>query len=65
MQKKLELKYQGEKLTRKGKKAFDLVIGDQKTHFTRLRDYLQAILDRNPGTRCIVTTREFVGPSKP
>lgn len=41
-------------------KAFSVVIGDQKKQYTRLRDYLQAILDTNPGSRCIVTTKELL-----
>ena len=46
-------------------KAFCTVIGDQKAQYTRLRDYLQAILDTNPGSRCIVTTKELLEhPSK-
>jgi hypothetical protein len=41
-------------------KAFAVVVGDQKKQYTRLRDYLQAVLDTNPGSRCIVTTKELV-----
>ncbi|KAM0821169.1 hypothetical protein ACQ4PT_031071 [Festuca glaucescens] len=37
------------KAYRARKKAFDVVMGDQKAQYTRLRDYLQAILDTNPG----------------
>ena len=48
------------KAYRARKKAFDVVMGDQKKQYTRLRDYLQAILDTNPGSRCIVTTKELV-----
>jgi hypothetical protein len=47
------------------KKAFDLVIGDQKAKYTRLRDYLQAILDTNLGSRCIMTTRELLEHPSP
>ena len=35
-------------------------MGDQKAQYTRLRDYLQAIIDTNPGSRCIVTTKHLV-----
>jgi hypothetical protein len=42
------------------KKAFDVVMGDQKKQYTRLRDYLEAILQTNPGSRCIVTCRQLV-----
>src|SRR4051812_12821940 len=35
------------------------VSGDMKGQYTRFRDYLQAVLDTNPGSRCIVTTREL------
>ena len=53
------------KAYRARQKAFTAVIGDQKKQYTRLRDYLQAILDTNPGSRCIVTTKELVEhPSK-
>jgi hypothetical protein len=48
------------KAYRARKKAFDTVMGDQKKQYTRLRDYLQAILDTNPGSRCIVTCRHLV-----
>ncbi|XP_073352516.1 uncharacterized protein [Aegilops tauschii subsp. strangulata] len=34
-----------------------VVLGDQKAQYTRIRDYLQAVLNTNPGSRCIVTTR--------
>ena len=39
------------------KAAKNVVLGDQKAQYTRIRDYLQAVLDTNPGSRCIVTTR--------
>jgi hypothetical protein len=48
------------KAYRARKKAFDVVMGDQKAQYTRLRDYLQAILDTNPGSRCVDTTKELV-----
>jgi hypothetical protein len=53
------------KAYRARKKAFSTVIGDQKKQYTRLRDYLQAILDTNPGSRCIVTTKELVEHPSP
>ena len=49
------------KAYRARRKAFNKVIGDQKKQYTRLRDCLQAILDTNPGSRCIVTTKEVLG----
>ncbi|XP_073355565.1 uncharacterized protein [Aegilops tauschii subsp. strangulata] len=45
------------------RKAVDVVQGDHKQQYLRLRDYLQAFLDTNPGSRCIVTT--FVDPENP
>ena len=41
------------------KAAKNVVLGDQKAQYTRIRDYLQAVLDTNPGSRCIVTTRHL------
>ena len=41
------------------RKAVDVVQGDHKTQYYRLRDYLQCVLDTNPGSRCVVTTKEF------
>ena len=37
-------------------KARDSVLGDQKKQYHRIRDYLQTVIDKNPGSRCIVTT---------
>ena len=37
--------------------AIKVVQGDQRGQYTRIRDYLQAVLDTNPGSRCIVTTK--------
>ena len=37
-------------------KPFQVVISDQRAQYTRLRDYLQAVIDKNPGSGCIVTT---------
>ncbi|KAM0829400.1 hypothetical protein ACQ4PT_066876 [Festuca glaucescens] len=53
------------KAYRARRKAFDLVMGDQKAQYTRIRDYLQAILDTNPGSRCIVTTKQLVEHPSP
>ena len=39
------------------KQAQAAVLGDQVKQYTRLRDYLQTVLDTNPGSRCIVTTK--------
>ena len=36
----------------------DVVQGDIRKQYLRLRDYLQCVLDTNPGSRCIVTTFE-------
>jgi hypothetical protein len=46
-------------------KAFQVVMGDQRAQYTRLRDYLQAVIDSNPGSRCIVTTRHLVEHPSP
>ncbi|KAE8787621.1 Protein FAR1-RELATED SEQUENCE 5 [Hordeum vulgare] len=40
------------------KQAVEVVQGDHKLRYHRLRDYLQCVLDTNRGTRCIVTTPE-------
>nr|XP_040251378.1 uncharacterized protein LOC120968558 [Aegilops tauschii subsp. strangulata] len=45
------------------RKAIKVVQGDQKEQYYRLRDYLQAVIDTNPGSRCIVTT--FEDPENP
>ena len=37
--------------------AIKVVQGYQRGQYTRIRDYLQAVLDTNPGSRCIVTTK--------
>jgi hypothetical protein len=42
------------------KKALEAVLGDQVKQYTRIRDYLQTVLDTNPGSRCIITTRTIV-----
>ena len=45
------------KAYRARKLALAVVQGDQERQYTRIRDYLQIVLDANPGSRCIVTTR--------
>jgi hypothetical protein len=44
-------------------KALQVVLGDHKARYTRNRDYLQAVI--NPGSRCIVTTRQLVEHPSP
>ena len=39
------------------KEALRTVIGDELKQYKRLRDYLQTVIDTNPGSRCIVTTK--------
>ena len=53
------------KAYRARKQAFAAVIGDQQKQYTRLRDYLQAINNTNPGSRCIVTTKELLEHPSP
>ena len=43
-------------------KARDMVLGDHKKQYYRIRDYLQTVIDKNPGSRCIVTT--VTGPTE-
>jgi hypothetical protein len=43
-------------------KAIDMVLGDHKKQYYRIRDYLQIVIDKNPGSRCIVTT--VIGPTE-
>ena len=54
------------KAYRARQKALSVVQGDQEAQYTRIRDYLQTVLDTNPGSRCIVTTivvREHPSPN--
>jgi hypothetical protein len=37
-------------------KARQMVLGDHKKQYYRIRDYLQTVIDKNLGSRCIVTT---------
>ena len=39
------------------RKALTRVLGDQVKQYRRIRDYLQKVIDTNPGSRCIVTTK--------
>ena len=41
-------------------KALNIVLGDHETQYKRIRDYLQTVIDTNPGSRCIVTTKEVL-----
>ena len=41
--------------------ALSTVLGDQEKQYHRLRDWLQAVIDSNPGSRCIVTTKMLPG----
>uniref|UniRef100_A0A8R7TCW3 MULE transposase domain-containing protein n=1 Tax=Triticum urartu TaxID=4572 RepID=A0A8R7TCW3_TRIUA len=41
------------------KQALKVVQGDQRGQYTRIRDYLQAVLDTNLGSRCVVTTEHL------
>jgi hypothetical protein len=43
-------------------KAIQMVLGDHKKQYFRIRDYLQTVIDKNPGSRCIVTT--VIGPTE-
>ncbi|XP_047050729.1 uncharacterized protein LOC124655949 [Lolium rigidum] len=43
-------------------RARNVVMGDHKKQYHRLRDYLQTVIDRNPRSRCIVTT--VTGPTE-
>jgi hypothetical protein len=47
------------------KRALEVVLGDQVKQYKRIRDYLQAVIDTNPGSRCIVTTKELVEHPSP
>jgi hypothetical protein len=39
------------------KTALQVVLGNQVKQYTRIKDYLQVVLDTNPGSKCIVTSR--------
>jgi hypothetical protein len=39
-------------------KARQMVLGDHKKQYFRIRDYLQTVIDKNPGSRCIVTGQQ-------
>ncbi|KAM0916913.1 hypothetical protein ACQ4PT_009918 [Festuca glaucescens] len=53
------------KAYRARKTAFSVVMGDQKAQYTRLRDYLQAVIDTNAESRCIVTTKHLLEHPSP
>jgi hypothetical protein len=42
--------------------AIGMVMGDHKKQYYMIRDYLQTIIDKNPGSRCIVTI--VTGPTE-
>ena len=45
--------------------AVQTVLGDHIEQYKRIRDYLQTVLDTNPGSRCVVTTKRLLeSPSK-
>ena len=46
------------------KQAKSVVLGDQKVQYLMIRDYLQGVLDTNPGSRCIVSKHLKAHPSK-
>lgn len=37
-------------------KADEVVLGNHKKQYLRIKDYLQTVLNKNPGSRCIVST---------
>uniref|UniRef100_A0ACD5UIJ1 Uncharacterized protein n=1 Tax=Avena sativa TaxID=4498 RepID=A0ACD5UIJ1_AVESA len=37
-------------------RALESVVGDEDAQFTRIKDYLQIVIDKDPGSRCHVTT---------
>ena len=43
-------------------KAREKVMGGHKRQYHRIRDYLQTVIDKNLGSRCIVTT--VTGPTE-
>jgi hypothetical protein len=53
----------GKRMTYRARtKAIQMVLGDHKNQYFRIRDYLQTVIDKNPGSRCIVTT--VTGPTE-
>ncbi|CAM0946298.1 unnamed protein product [Alopecurus aequalis] len=42
--------------------AREMVLGDHKKQYHRIRDYLHTVIEKNPGSRCIVTT--ITGPTE-
>ena len=45
-------------------KALELIDGHHEKQYLRLRDYLQTVLNTNPGSRCIVNTIVNPDPKK-
>jgi len=45
-------------------RALEAVDGHLKKQYLRIRDYLQTVIDKNPGSRCIVTTILNPDPQK-
>jgi hypothetical protein len=41
---------------RVGTKAREMVLGDHKKQYFRIKDYLQTVIEKYPGSSCIVTT---------
>jgi hypothetical protein len=44
-------------------KAANIVLGNHKEQYVRIRDYLQTVIETNPGSRCIVTTVQQPPPA--
>jgi hypothetical protein len=41
---------------RAGTKAREMVLGDHKKQYFRIKDYLQTVIEKYPGSSCIVNT---------
>ncbi|XP_020146808.3 uncharacterized protein [Aegilops tauschii subsp. strangulata] len=59
LKKKYEVEISTHMAYRARKQALKVVQRDQRGQYTRIRDYLQAVLDTNPGSRCVVTTKHL------
>ncbi|KAK1631963.1 hypothetical protein QYE76_006278 [Lolium multiflorum] len=46
-------------------RALEAVVGDEDAQFTRIRDYMQTVMDKDPGSRCHVTTVQPVPEKNP
>jgi hypothetical protein len=53
------------KAYRARKKALQVVVGDERAQYTRIRDYLQGVIESNLGSRCIVTRRRSLEHPSP